>query len=76
MTDKLDDLLNTGKGSFSKVIGNLYEFYLSGEIEEASEYTEWFDTIRNARSTAGCSNQELLKMVLKCSRTHTALSLL
>ena len=51
MTDKLDDLLNTGKGSFSKVIGNLYEFYLSGEIEEASEYTEWFDTIRNARST-------------------------
>ncbi len=51
MTDKLDDLLNTGKGSFSKVIGNLYEFYLSGEIEEASEYVEWFDTIRNARST-------------------------
>jgi ATP-dependent protease ClpP protease subunit len=51
MTDKLDDLLNTGKGSFSKVIGNLYEFYLSGEIEEANEYTEWFDTIRNARAT-------------------------
>ena len=51
MTDKLDDLLNTGKGSFSKVIGNLYEFYLSGEIEEANEYTEWFDTIRNARTT-------------------------
>ena len=44
-------MLDTGKGSFSKVIGNLYEFYLSGEIEEASEYTEWFDTIRNARST-------------------------
>ena len=51
MTDKLDDLLNTGKGSFSTVIGNLYEFYLSGEIEDASEYTEWFDTIRNARAT-------------------------
>ena len=51
MTDKLDTLLNTGKGSFSKVVGNLYEFYLSGEIEEANEYTEWFDTIRNARST-------------------------
>jgi ATP-dependent protease ClpP protease subunit len=51
MTDKLDALLDTGKGSFSKVIGNLYEFYLSGEIEEASEYVEWFDTIRNARST-------------------------
>lgn len=51
MTDKLDSLLNTSKGSFSKVIGNLYEFYLSGEIEEASEYTEWFDIIRNARPT-------------------------
>lgn len=51
MTDKLDSLLNTGKSSFSKVTGNLYEFYLSGEIEEANEYVEWFDTIRNARST-------------------------
>ena len=51
MTDKLDSLLNTSKGSFSKVTGNLYEFYLSGEIEEASEYIEWFDTIRNARAT-------------------------
>ena len=51
MTDKLDSLLNTGKNSFSKVVGNLYEFYLSGEIEEANEYVEWFDTIRNARAT-------------------------
>ena len=51
MTDKLDSLLTTGKSSFSKVTANLYEFYLSGEIEEASEYTEWFDTIRNARAT-------------------------
>ena len=51
MTDKLDSLLNTGKNSFSKVTGNLYEFYLSGEIEEANEYVEWFDTIRNARAT-------------------------
>ena len=51
MTDKLDSLLNTGKSSFSKVTGNLYEFYLSGEIEEANEYVEWFDTIRNARAT-------------------------
>jgi ATP-dependent protease ClpP protease subunit len=51
MTDKLDSLLSTGKSSFSKVTGNLYEFYLSGEIEEANEYIEWFDTIRNARAT-------------------------
>ena len=51
MTDKLDSLLTTSKSSFSKVTGNLYEFYLSGEIEEANEYIEWFDTIRNARAT-------------------------
>ena len=51
MTDKLDSLLSTGKSSFSKVTANLYEFYLSGEIEEANEYIEWFDTIRNARAT-------------------------
>lgn len=49
MTDKLDTLLAGGKNSFSKVTGSLYEFYLSGEIEEADEYVEWFDTIRNAR---------------------------
>lgn len=34
--------------SFAKPKGNLYEFYLSGEITEASDYVSWFDTIRNA----------------------------
>jgi ATP-dependent protease ClpP protease subunit len=33
---------------FTKSRGNLYEFYLSGEIVEAEEYIDWFDTIRNA----------------------------
>jgi|SaaInlV_110m_DNA_1040235.scaffolds.fasta_scaffold00329_13 ATP-dependent protease ClpP protease subunit len=28
--------------------GALHEFYLLGEIAEASEYIDWFDTIRNA----------------------------
>jgi ATP-dependent protease ClpP protease subunit len=51
MTDKLDSLLTTGKQFFTKNSGNVYEFYLSGEIEEATEYTEWFDIIRNARAT-------------------------
>ena len=51
MTDKLDSLLTTGKQFFTKNTGNVYEFYLSGEIEEATEYTEWFDTIRNARAS-------------------------
>jgi ATP-dependent protease ClpP protease subunit len=27
---------------------NLHEFYLSGTIEPADEYVEWFDTIRNS----------------------------
>jgi ATP-dependent protease ClpP protease subunit len=51
MTDKLDSLLTTGKQFFTKNSGNVYEFYLSGEIEEPTEYTEWFDIIRNARAT-------------------------
>jgi ATP-dependent Clp protease protease subunit len=50
MTDKLDSL-NLGKTSFTKNTGNLYEFYLSGEILEAEEYVEWFDIIRNARES-------------------------
>lgn len=37
------------QGSFQKNIGQVHEFYLSGEIQEAEEYVEWFDTIRNAR---------------------------
>lgn len=50
MTDKLDNL-GLGKTSFTKNAGTLHEFYLSGEILEAEEYIEWFDTIRNARET-------------------------
>jgi len=33
---------------FSRSQGTTHEFYLSGEILEPSEYTEWFDVIRNA----------------------------
>jgi len=36
--------------NFSKSVARLYEFYLSGEIEEPQEYIEWFDTIRNANA--------------------------
>lgn len=35
-------------GCFSKPISNLHEFYLTGEIESAENYVEWFDTIRHA----------------------------
>jgi ATP-dependent protease ClpP protease subunit len=31
-----------------KALGNFYEFYLSGEIGDAEEYIDWFDTIRHA----------------------------
>lgn len=31
-----------------KVLSNLFEFYLVGEITPASDYIEWFDTIRHA----------------------------
>lgn len=34
---------------FQKNLGSLYEFYLSGVIEEPETYIEWFDCIRNAR---------------------------
>ncbi len=49
MTDETK--ISLGKQYFTKNSGSIYEFYLSGEIEEASEYTEWFDIIRNARAT-------------------------
>lgn len=41
--------ITLGKQYFTKNTANVYEFYLSGEIEEPSEYSEWFDIIRNAR---------------------------
>lgn len=46
-TDKLDLGLNFNN-SFSKTTARHYEFYLTGEILEATEYVEWFDTIRSA----------------------------
>lgn len=33
---------------FNKQLINVYEFYLSGEIESSEEYIQWFDTIRHA----------------------------
>lgn len=41
-------LLQNANGSFSKPVAQLHEFYLSGPIEDAEDYIEWFDTIRNA----------------------------
>jgi ATP-dependent protease ClpP protease subunit len=33
-----------------KVIAQLHEFYISGEIKSPDNYTDWFDTIRHARA--------------------------
>lgn len=38
----------SGKDTYTKPIGHVHEFYLSGEIESADNYIEWFDTIRHA----------------------------
>ena len=53
--DLMDILL--GKGvkqddrTFHKQLVNVHEFYLSGEIESAENYIQWFDTIRHAGET-------------------------
>ena len=37
--------------NFTKPVAHIHEFYLSGPIQDAEEYIEWFDVIRNASST-------------------------
>lgn len=36
---------------FEKPVGRVFKFYLSGAVKPASEYTQWFETIRNASET-------------------------
>lgn len=43
-----DLLKNKSPNSFAGSYGNIYEYYISGEIEAGEEYTEWFHQIRNA----------------------------
>jgi ATP-dependent protease ClpP protease subunit len=53
-TSILDPKLFQDEGSgnsFSKPAARVHEFYLSGPIEDAENYIDWFDTIRNAGST-------------------------
>jgi ATP-dependent protease ClpP protease subunit len=44
-----DIKITTPSEYFTKNTGNQYEFYLSGQIESADNYIQWFDVIRNAR---------------------------
>ena len=37
--------------NFTKPVAHVHEFYLSGQIQDAEEYIEWFDVIRNANSS-------------------------
>ena len=37
--------------NFTKPVAHIHEFYLSGAIQDAEEYVEWFDVIRNAATT-------------------------
>lgn len=36
------------EGAYTKPMSSLHEFYLTGEIGPAEDYTEWFDVIRHA----------------------------
>jgi ATP-dependent protease ClpP protease subunit len=38
----------TNEGYYAKPVSTLHEFYLTGTIESAENYVEWFDTIRHA----------------------------
>lgn len=39
---------NKYSNNFTKPVAHIHEFYLSGPIQDAEEYIEWFDIIRNA----------------------------
>lgn len=57
----MEDLFSGGKpNNFSGEYGSVMEFYLSGNIGEASEYIEWFHKIRNARQT------DVINMHINC----------
>lgn len=44
----LDDIIGGSSKVFRKQVASIYEFYLSGYIDEPQEYIECFNTIRNA----------------------------
>src|SRR5210317_1023991 len=49
MTEEYKGLIEGSQTIFATQIkSNLYDFYLSGVIEDAEKYNEWFNIIRNA----------------------------
>lgn len=51
MSNPVADLIKRQSNNFSYTYGHVHEFYVTGTIESANEYTEWFHTIRNANPT-------------------------
>jgi len=47
MDIKQSDILDNKKTIVGKPLSTIYEFYISGDIEEPDHYSEWFDIIRN-----------------------------
>lgn len=47
--DKSNELpANSSNAFVDRTISRLHRFYLTGEIKQPSEYTNWFETIRNS----------------------------
>lgn len=44
----LPPIVGSPKKSFERSMGRVLEYYLIGTIEDASEYVEWFNSIRHA----------------------------
>ena len=52
MKESIVSLLGNSRDSFTnRSAGQVHEFYITGQIKEPSEYTEWFDTIRHSGET-------------------------
>lgn len=47
----LNGIGDSGNRPPKRPLGFLHTYYISGEITEPSDYTEWFDQIRNAQET-------------------------
>lgn len=51
MNNPVADLIERKSSNFSYTYGHVHEFYVTGAIESADEYNQWFHTIRNANAT-------------------------
>lgn len=75
-----DDEFNlSSKRSFKRPVVHVHEYYLSGPIESADEYVEWFDEIRRANpddeiriyiNSTGGSVDTALQFIRVLSETH------